>query len=67
MLRCKNKLSQEYNAVDNSFGYRSVLANLLMKLPVTWGDLIEAAPDSSFLPRLFRIGQEVCGTDNTSR
>eukprot|EP00750_Incisomonas_marina_P006920 INCI14740.4.p1 GENE.INCI14740.4~~INCI14740.4.p1 ORF type:complete len:1069 (-),score=150.17 INCI14740.4:136-3342(-) len=64
VLRCKNKLSQDFNAVDNSFGYRSVLANLLMKLPVTWGDLIEATPDAPFLPRLFRIGQEVLTTED---
>ena len=36
-LRTKNNFADEYDAVHESFGYRSILSNMLLKLPFTWG------------------------------
>jgi len=61
LLRTKNKLDDSFDAVNRSFGYRSLLSNMLLKLPVKWKDLIEA-DKSGFLPQLFTIGQQVLTT-----
>ena len=43
LLRTKNNFRDDYPAKEESFGYRSILANYCLELPqCTWGDLFDA-------------------------
>ena len=39
--------------------YRSILTNILFKLPATWGALFAEERTNGFLPRIFEIGTKV--------
>ena len=58
VLRVKNNFAESFPAETETFGYRSIMANLLFMLPVTWAQLLDQ-DESGFLPQLFRIGQKV--------
>ena len=62
VLRVKNNFAESFKAETESFGYRSIMANLLYKLPKTWKQLV-AEDDSGFLPQVFRLGA-VVNTDD---
>jgi len=60
LVRTKNNFAPEYDALHESFGYRSILTNILFKLPVTWEALIkEEDGETTFLPRIFEVGAEI--------
>eukprot|EP00750_Incisomonas_marina_P019208 INCI3251.6.p1 GENE.INCI3251.6~~INCI3251.6.p1 ORF type:complete len:695 (+),score=80.71 INCI3251.6:1713-3797(+) len=57
-VRAKNNFRRSFNALTESYGYRSLLANFRQELPLTWGDLIDADA-SGFLPRFLGVGELV--------
>lgn len=58
MLRVKNNFADTFNATKETFGYRSIMANILVRLPGTWGDIIED-DKSGFFPNIFSVGDRV--------
>ena len=57
-VRVKNNFRSSFDAVKQSFGYRSILGNFRTELPVTWGELFDY-DGSGFLPRFYRVGEIV--------